>query len=91
MQNKLENLNNHLFAQLERLSDEDISSEDLAKEIDRADAIKEISKEVVSNAKLVFAAHRFGKEFGFNNSDEIPEMFRSESMKDITPKVARLK
>jgi hypothetical protein len=39
MKNKLTDLNNHLFAQLERLSEEDITVENLAKEIQRSECL----------------------------------------------------
>lgn len=39
MNNKLIDLNNHLFAEMERLGDEDLLGEDLDKEIERAKAI----------------------------------------------------
>ena len=57
MKNTLADLNNHLFAQLERLSDESISSDSLALEIRRSKAIADISREVISNASLVLKAH----------------------------------
>lgn len=47
MKNKLVDLNNHLFAQLERLGDEDLSPDDLEKEVQRAEAIVKVSDQVV--------------------------------------------
>jgi len=54
VKNQIGDLNNHLFAQLERLSDEKISNEDLKKEINRSKAISSISKDIVSAGNLVF-------------------------------------
>lgn len=45
MRNSLDDLNNHLFAQMERLSDEDLSSETLQSEISRAKAITNVLRE----------------------------------------------
>ena len=56
MQNKLTDLNNHLFAELERLGDEDLKDEALEKEIGRAKAITDVAEQVVSNATLVYKA-----------------------------------
>ena len=56
MKNKLSDLNNHLFAQLERLSDEDLKGEALIKEIERSKAITNVAKEVISNGSLVLKA-----------------------------------
>ena len=52
MKNKLSDLNNHLFAQLERLGDESVKGDDLKNEIERGKAVAAVSKEIVSNAKL---------------------------------------
>lgn len=51
MKNKISDLRNHMFAQLERLSDENITPEELTKEIERAKAIGEIGKVIVESAK----------------------------------------
>lgn len=74
MKNKLTDLNNHLFAQLERLGDEGLSQEELAHEIDRSKAITEVSKQVVSNASLVLQAEKFKQDAGAFAKDEMPAM-----------------
>lgn len=52
MKNKLTDLNNHLFAQLERLSEESLTPEQIAQEVERTDAIVGISEQIVRNAAL---------------------------------------
>lgn len=56
MKNKLEDLNNHLFAQLERLGDEELNPEALAQEISRSKAITNVAKEIIDNGRLVLDA-----------------------------------
>ncbi len=58
MKNKLIDLNNHLFAQLERLSDEEISPEKLTDEINRAKAIQGVASAIIENAKLALDAQK---------------------------------
>lgn len=45
--NKLSDLNNHLFEQLERLNDEDLSNEDLEKEIKRQRSMSEVATNII--------------------------------------------
>ncbi|EOW9496651.1 hypothetical protein ACOCGS_001134 [Vibrio cholerae] len=56
MKNKLSDLNNHLFSQLERLSDEDLKGDDLKEEIERSKAVKAIAQEIISGVKLALDA-----------------------------------
>lgn len=56
MKNKLTHLNDHLFAQMERLSDEDISTEQLQNEVGRAEAIVRVSDQIIKNASLSLKA-----------------------------------
>lgn len=62
MKNKLTDLNDHLFAQLERLSDEDLQGEDLESEINRAKAITAISGQIIQNGNLALKAESFKYE-----------------------------
>ena len=59
MQNTLGDLNNHLFAQLERLGEEDLKGDKLSEEINRAKAISDVAGQIINNASLVLKAKAF--------------------------------
>lgn len=69
--NKLTDLNNHLFAQLERLGDEDLKGEDLKNEVQRARAITDVASKVVDNARVSLEAARYLTLEG--NKESLPE------------------
>jgi hypothetical protein len=52
MKNKLTDLNNHLFAQLERLGDEGLDAEKIEQEAKRADAMVSIADQIIRNAEM---------------------------------------
>jgi len=58
MKNKLIDLNNHLFAQLEKLSDDDLKAEQLQEELSRAKAVTGVAAQIINNAKLALDAHK---------------------------------
>lgn len=74
MKNKLQDLNNHLFAQLERLADEDISEEEIKKETERSRAVIAVAQTIISNARLELDAHVAVREW---NIEKIPPMIAS--------------
>lgn len=58
MKNKLIDLNNHMFAQLERLSDEGLKGDKLAEEISRARAVTSVGGQIINNARLALDAQK---------------------------------
>jgi hypothetical protein len=73
MKNTLGDLNNHLFAQLERLGEEDLKGEALQEEISRAKAITDVAAKIVSNASVVLEAKKLAS-YEFRDSDKLPKM-----------------
>ena len=58
MRNTLGDLNNHLFAQLERLSDEELKGDKLLEEIGRARAVTDVASQIIENGALVLKAQK---------------------------------
>lgn len=73
--NTLSDLNNHLFAQLERLGDEEMTQEDLKKEMERSKAINGIAKNIIDNAKTALEGAQFTYE-KLPSSKTMPDQFK---------------
>lgn len=72
MKNKITDLNNHLFAQIERLSDEDLSDEGIEKEVRRAEAIVGLSDQVMKAATIQLKAAQLAAEYGRDFQPYLP-------------------
>lgn len=74
MKNTLGDLNNHLFAQLEKLGDDDLTGEKLESELKRTDAICDISEQIIKNGELQYKAMKHMDEYGYERQKAVPEM-----------------
>jgi len=72
--NKLIDLNDHLFAQMERLSDEDLDAEGMEKEVNRASAMVAVADKITSNADLQLKAAKMYAEFGDKILPHLPQI-----------------
>jgi hypothetical protein len=77
MKNKLTDLNNHLFAQLERLGDEELKGDALTEEIHRAKVIANVAQQIINNGNLVLNAIKTKEEY-FPTQKALPELFSAE-------------
>ena len=79
--NKLTDLNNLLFEQLERLNDESLKGEALQEEIARANSVTRISQNIISNANTMLRAAELADErMDINN--KTPELLIGDAIDD---------
>lgn len=71
--NTLGDLNGYLFEQLERLSDPELSNEELKQEIERSSAVTKVAEQVISNGHLVLKA-QVAYDERMNTDTEKPRM-----------------
>lgn len=64
MKNKIQDLRNHLFEQMERLNNPDLKPEELESEIKRSTAMSELGKVIVDSAKTQVIAMKIMKGNG---------------------------
>ncbi len=78
MKNTLIDLNNHLFEQIERLNNEDLTPDKLDVEIKRAKAMTDISGRIIDNANLALQAERLRVEYG-GREVSLPAMLENKN------------
>jgi hypothetical protein len=86
MKNRLQDLNDHLFAELERLSDEDLKGDDLDREIKRASALVDVAQTAVNNAELVLEGHKLMAEYQGLFKNGIPMLSGPDEVKSEVKK-----
>lgn len=67
MKNTLTDLNNALFEAIERVQDDDLSPEELTREITRAEAVTKIAEVVVRNGELALKTMQHLNEYGYKH------------------------
>jgi hypothetical protein len=78
MNNKLIDLNNHLFAEMERLGDEELKGDALAQEIERAKAVTGVASQIIANGVLVLKAEQFKSETISAKDARVPKFLEGE-------------
>ena len=63
---KLDDLNEYLFLSLDRITNDDLSDEDLDREIKRAASVTKIAQTIINNGNLALSAMNAANEYGFN-------------------------
>jgi hypothetical protein len=74
MGNKLSDLTDHLFAQLDRLSSEELHGEKLAEEMSRAKAVACVATQIINTGQLALKAKEFELDYGGNKNAKMPTM-----------------
>jgi uncharacterized protein YwqG len=64
VKNKLSDLNNHLFAQIERLSEEGLTADQVELEAKRGSAVVAVADKIIENAALQLKAVSLFAEHG---------------------------
>ena len=74
MANTIGDLNSHLFDQIERLSKEGISPEELEKEVSRSEAMVKIADKISGNADLQLKAAKLFADHGQGVLPHLPQI-----------------
>lgn len=72
VKNKLSDLNDHLFAQIERLADEDLTPKQIELEAKRGAAIVAVADQILRGAGLQIQAAKILSDYGIDPSSRLP-------------------
>lgn len=77
MKNTLNDLNNYLFEQIERLNDDSLTDDQLELEIKKTDSIVKVSEKIIQNGELAFKTMKHMDEYGYGSKRVLPKMLDS--------------
>jgi len=77
MTSPMVDLNNALLDQLARLNNPEVKGEDLESEMMRAHAMTEVSKEIISNGRLVLAAEQH--RMNYQGHYKLPKLLETKA------------
>lgn len=80
MKNKIDDVRDHLFAQLERLGDESLEGDALRNEIQRAKAVREVADSIIGSAKAETDRMRLVHDTGIKSGTAL-----MQSVERMTP------
>ena len=78
--NKMIDLNDHLFEQMERLNDDDLKEDDLEREVTRSKAMTGIANQIINNAKICIDGM---KAYNEGLIKKVPRMLGFEAHEEI--------
>ena len=76
--NKISDLNNHLFAQLEKLNDDQLQGDNLNTEVNRARAMSSLASQIINSTKLTLDAIKMSNN-GEINPVDVPNLLDEKS------------
>lgn len=71
MKNKLVDLNDYLFEQLEKINDDELSQEEMEAAIKKAETITKISETIIKNGELQYKAMKAAADYGIINTNQV--------------------
>ncbi|UFW71221.1 MULTISPECIES: hypothetical protein [unclassified Bradyrhizobium] len=72
--NRLTDLNDHLFAQLERLGSEDLTAEQIETEVKRGNAVVAVADQILRHATLQVQAAKIISDHGLDPRSHLPQV-----------------
>jgi hypothetical protein len=78
MKTSLNDLNDYLFEALERLTNDDLTDEQLDREIKRNEAIQKTAKTIIENGALALQAKKHLDEYGAGQNVVLPLLTSGE-------------